>query len=113
MIFNDWRLYRLILFNIIQNAVKYNNRNGQILVTMTIKQIDGQNIFNTIVKDTGIGIERARANLLFRMCGELMHFGQMKLVKDNSIGLGLTNSKIFTEAQNGEIKFLKSDPGDT
>lgn len=42
-----------------------------------------------------------------------MHFGQMKLVKDNAIGLGLSNSKIFTEAQNGQIRFLKSDPGDT
>ena len=58
-------------------------------------------MFNTIVKDTGIGIEKTRADLLFQPCGELMHFGQMKLVKDNSIGLGLSNSKLFTDAQNG------------
>ena len=70
-------------------------------------------MFNTIVKDTGIGIDQTRANLLFQPAGELMHFGQMNLVKDNSIGLGLSNSKIFTDVQNGVIRFLKSDPGDT
>ena len=58
-------------------------------------------MFNTIIKDTGIGIENSRVNLLFRPCGELLHFGQMKLIKDNSIGLGLSNSKLLTDAQNG------------
>lgn len=37
----------------------------------------------------------------------------MKLVKDNSIGLGLSNSKLFIDALNGKIKFLKSEPGET
>ena len=30
LILNDWRLYQLILFNVIQNAVKYNNRDGKV-----------------------------------------------------------------------------------
>ena len=28
----DWKLYKLILFNIIQNAVKYNKNEGKILI---------------------------------------------------------------------------------
>ena len=70
-------------------------------------------MFNTIIKDTGIGINQTRVGLLFRPFEELMHVGQMKLVKDNSIGLGLSNSKIFTDALNGQILFLKCEPGDT
>ena len=30
----DWVKYQLILFNIIQNAVKYNNKNGVILIEL-------------------------------------------------------------------------------
>jgi len=33
----DWELYQLILFNIIQNAVKYNKPKGDIVVLLTCK----------------------------------------------------------------------------
>lgn len=50
---------------------------------------------------------------LFKPYGELLHHGLLKNVQDNGIGLGLSNSKIFTDALNGEIKFLKHERGNT
>ena len=32
----DWRLYQLIIFNIIQNAIKYNKRKGKISITIAL-----------------------------------------------------------------------------
>ena len=34
----DWNIYTLILFNIIQNAVKYNNQNGKIEVSIDFEK---------------------------------------------------------------------------
>ena len=34
----DWRLYQLIIFNIVQNAVKYNKRGGTISITTELKE---------------------------------------------------------------------------
>ena len=62
---SDWRLYQMILFNILQNSIKYNRQNGQIQINLSLNLIEGQNMFETIVKDTGIGIEQQKVlNLL-------------------------------------------------
>ena len=34
----DWRLYQLIIFNIVQNAIKYNKREGTIRITTELKE---------------------------------------------------------------------------
>ena len=33
-IFTDWKIYKLILFNLIQNAVKYNENRGKIIIDL-------------------------------------------------------------------------------
>ena len=56
----DWQKYELILFNIIQNSVKFNVVGGQIVINiMCYQQINEDNtqfILETEVIDTGIGI---------------------------------------------------------
>ena len=34
---NDWRLYQFIIFNVIQNAIKYNKDKGQISINLDLK----------------------------------------------------------------------------
>ena len=42
----DWHKYQLILFNIIQNAVKYNNQKGVILIVLDCKCINHEAIIS-------------------------------------------------------------------
>ena len=57
----DWRLYQLIIFNIIQNAVKYNKREGCIKVETRLVDTEdptpNQMVFETIISDEGDGIQ--------------------------------------------------------
>ena len=39
LITGDWRLYQLVIFNIMQNAVKYNRKNGLIKVQLNLINI--------------------------------------------------------------------------
>jgi signal transduction histidine kinase len=65
----DWKLYELVMYNILQNALKYNqNINGDVVLTMTCKKVRERNqnqqknkfIFETQVIDSGIGIAQDR-----------------------------------------------------
>ena len=72
--FSDWSLFELILFNIIQNSVKYNQQlDGDICILVSVKpqkgalrlkrtyDITGVNhILETQIIDTGIGIAEDR-----------------------------------------------------
>ena len=73
----DWRLYQLIIFNIIQNAVKYNKREGTISVSTELKDseldVPNEMVFETIIPDDGNGIEKERIPNLFKVFGELKY----------------------------------------
>ena len=62
------------------------------------------------VIDTGSGIEKQRQNFLFKPFLELQQKQNMRLVKDNSIGLGLSCSKVLTKKLGGEVKLVQSQP---
>ena len=32
----DWGLYKLIIFNLFQNSVKYNQKNGNIIIELSV-----------------------------------------------------------------------------
>lgn len=36
----DWAMYQLILFNIMQNAIKYNRNHGKIVVQLDFTPVD-------------------------------------------------------------------------
>ena len=69
----DWNNYKLILFNVIQNAVKYNSENGTILILLSLKnrQSTNEHELETEVIDTGIGISEDRQKMLFKPFLEL------------------------------------------
>ena len=67
--------------------------------------------FETLISNTGIGIAKERVPFLFKMFGELKHKQSMKHVKDRGIGVGLSCSKILTEALNGQIDLVQVEQG--
>lgn len=53
----DWTLYKLIVFNLLQNSVKYNIKNGYILIDLSLKKINDDYFLITTIEDSGKGIE--------------------------------------------------------
>ena len=56
----DWAKFELIMFGIVQNAIKYNSENGKVVVLLRVSSIGGKALLQTTVIDTGIGIEFER-----------------------------------------------------
>ena len=54
-VFIEKKLYCAILFNIAQNAVKFNKLNGKVLICVSFDREKGR--LWTHIEDTGIGIE--------------------------------------------------------
>jgi len=116
----DWRLYQLIIFNIVQNAVKYNKREGDISITTELKDssenLPNEMVFETIIMDDGKGIKRERIPNLFKVFGELKHNLEMhsnQEIKDNGIGVGLCCSKIIANAIDGDVNFVPNEQNKT
>ena len=72
---------------------------------------DTEYVFITTVTDFGIGISKERLKYLFKPFRELRKKQSMSKVKDNSIGIGLSCSKLIIQAMKGSIKVLDSKPG--
>ena len=65
-VINDWKLYELILFNVVQNAVKYNVQEGDIVIAVKVAKMPQIGfVFSTMVIDSGIGISEERKSMLF------------------------------------------------
>ena len=78
------KLYMEILYNLMQNAVKFNKPQGSILTTLCYDEVTGK--LWTSIEDTGIGIRQDIKKRLFK-----------------GFGIGLCNSKSLVEALNGKI----------
>ena len=56
----EWDLYELILFHLINNAVKFSNSDGSITVTLSPRETWQDQIslmtLKTVVRDRGVGI---------------------------------------------------------
>ena len=107
-IVTDWDIYQSIVFNITQNAIKYNVQDGKVSIELSFTQETDQDVIlmNTLVSDTGIGIDEQRREFMFKIFGELLAKGQLSQVKDHAIGLGLSNSMLFTKALGGQLQII-------
>lgn len=92
-----------ILYNLLQNAVKYTNRDGQIEVLM--KELDTK--VQLIVKDTGIGIEPKDIDSVFKPFARLLENKH----EIEGLGLGLSIVKRIIDQVGGRIE-IKSKPGE-
>lgn len=95
--------FRLIIQNLMSNAIKFTHKGGKITVSLA------QNEKNIEVKisDTGIGIPEDKQEQIFEEFTEMKRKGTKG---EKSIGLGLSIVKKITEVHKGKIEVVSS-PG--
>lgn len=94
----DPRLFRQIINNLVNNSIKFTNE-GSIEVLLYTEN----NNLILKVKDTGVGIEKERINLLFE---EFLQTGVNTDRQFSGSGLGLTLTKRFVELMDGTIRVI-------
>lgn len=102
-VYADINMLKTILLNLISNAVKFTNSNGEI--TLSAKQ-SGDNIEIT-VSDNGIGMSEQVIQNLFKIDESLIATGT---ANEKGSGLGLMLCKEFVEKHGGRI-WVKSEVG--
>jgi signal transduction histidine kinase/DNA-binding NarL/FixJ family response regulator len=90
-----------IINNIIENAIKYTNENGQVRVALTL----GSGKVNFSVKDTGVGIRPDLHEKIFDPYNQI----NSKKVNVQGMGLGLSITKKILDSLQAEIK-INSNP---
>ena len=96
----DPRLFKQIIINLVNNAVKYTNE-GSIKVSLATKE----DKLILKIKDTGIGIDKDKIGVIFE---EFRQVSEGLNRQFSGTGLGLTLTKRFIELMNGHIR-VKSE----
>jgi two-component system, sensor histidine kinase and response regulator len=99
----DLQMVKTILRNLINNAIKYTNTDGKIVVTA----LENKQFVEISVNDTGIGISPEDRKKLFKI--EAFH-STPGTNNEQGKGLGLMLCKEFVELHGGDIK-IESEPG--
>lgn len=98
----DLHMVKTILRNLISNAIKYTNNNGEI----TINALENKQYVEVIVKDSGVGISSENQRKLFKV--EAFH-STPGTHDEKGTGFGLLLCKEFVELHGGNIR-LESEP---
>jgi len=91
--------FKQIILNLLGNAIKYNKKNGEVVITC-IQLVESQSV-HIQISDTGIGIKKELQHNLFRPFERL---GLESSGLEGS-GIGLFITKKFTELMGGSIGF--------
>lgn len=102
-VMSDNRRLKQILLNLISNAIKYNQENGEIRISM--EQVNRQ--FKIHVTDTGYGLNPDQLSKLFQPFERL----GMESSARQGTGIGLVISQKLAEAMKGSIE-VTSIPGE-
>lgn len=92
----DENMIRMVLRNLISNAIKFTYQGGEILIRSNLlpKFVDIE------IKDNGIGISQENIQKLFKVNQQVVNQGTDK---EKGTGLGLILCKEFIEKNNGKI----------
>jgi len=101
-VIGDRRRLEQIMLNLLSNAIKF-TETGSITVSSSIQQ----GMVRISIKDTGIGIEKEKMDILFKPFHQI-DTGTTR--KHEGTGLGLSISKKLVELHGGSIS-LTSEPG--
>ncbi|MBW4669807.1 MAG: two-component sensor histidine kinase [Cyanomargarita calcarea GSE-NOS-MK-12-04C] len=88
-----------VLINIIGNAIKFTEE-GSITITTKIESIDDKSVIIVSVKDTGVGVDSAQQDKLFR---PFVMVDAQNTRKFGGTGLGLAISRNLMELMGGTI----------
>lgn len=96
IVFADVNMLHTVIRNLITNAVKFTNDNGQIIISSRI----GNGFCYLSIADNGVGIGSDRIRKLFRIDKDIVTPGTHN---EKGSGLGLILSKEFIERNGGTI----------
>jgi PAS domain S-box-containing protein len=99
---SDPKLLRIVIQNLISNAVKYTPEGGD--VTITFKDFLGNKTI--VVSDTGIGIPEEEQNKIFT---KMFRGGNARSIGSQGTGLGLYLIKSIIGAMGGSIGFVSEE----
>lgn len=102
-VLGDARLLRLVLLNLVENAIKYSDQ-GEVRLSLT-NEPDGQTGF--WVRDQGPGIEPEDMASIF----EPFHQGITKTAQGEGTGIGLHISREYVRLLGGELRLESSPQG--
>lgn len=99
----DQNMLRIILRNLISNAIKFTHTGGQVRISTALDA----NVIEISVSDNGIGMSKDTIETLFEIGNNASTIGT---ANEKGSGLGLVLCKEFVEKQGGEI-WVKSQEG--
>ena len=99
MVYADYQKIQQILYNLINNAIKFTPEFGQIDVTCTKNKKN----FVMSIHDNGIGIDKKYHGKIF---AKFVQLDSAYTKKESSTGLGLTITKELTELHGGKISII-------
>lgn len=91
---------RMILRNLISNALKFSNPNSEIIVSSELSLLDDKEFLLIHIKDSGTGIPADKIEQIFDNENEYNMHGTKN---EKGSGLGLVLCREFTEMQGGKI----------
>ncbi len=102
---DSWRL-RQVLFNLVDNAIKFTHRGGIVLHVSLLKDGDRSVILRFAVRDTGIGIPPDKIRMLFEKFSQVDASATREY---GGAGLGLALSGDLAKMMGGEIGVRSSE----
>jgi PAS domain S-box-containing protein len=106
LVYADKNMISTVLRNLVSNAIKFSNPNGDIIVSSNLKT----DMVEVHVADSGIGMNRESLTKLFRIDTYYSTAGTMG---ESGTGLGLIICKEFVEKNSGRIKASSSEGSGT
>ncbi len=106
LIRTDERLISEVLINLVNNAIKYTDE-GEVKISVAIRETEKNRIVEIIISDTGIGIPNDKMELIF---DEFRQASEGTTRSYQGTGLGLSIAKKYTSLLGGEIT-LRSEEG--
>ncbi|MFA6407574.1 MAG: PAS domain-containing sensor histidine kinase [Candidatus Paceibacterota bacterium] len=97
-IYLDQNRISAVLFNLIDNAIRYNTKNGK--VTLSITREEAKPFIRISIADTGVGIPPDEINKLFQ---KLHRGSNVVQLEPNGSGLGLYIAKNIVLRHGGEL----------
>jgi two-component system phosphate regulon sensor histidine kinase PhoR len=96
-------LLRRMIFNLVDNAIRYTPAGGSVSVKLTFEPA----VAHLVVSDTGIGIP---AEFVERVFDRFYRIGDARTPTNGGSGLGLSIVKLAAESHQGSVELI-SDPG--
>jgi PAS domain S-box-containing protein len=95
-IFADENMVKVVLRNLVSNAIKFTNAGGSI----NVSAIPNQSEVEITVSDNGVGMDNEKIKILFDISANLTSYGT---ANEKGSGLGLVLCKEFVEKLGGSI----------